>query len=364
MFSQEKINSGRQLELDIARGLAVLFMIFIHSQIFFANESVSESAFGVFNDFVGMVPAAPMFMFLLGIGINYTRKSDPQLFFKRGALLILAGYLLNFLKGFLPCIVNAYRTADIAYVYEGIAELLYVDILHFSGLAMIMFGVFKLTRSKTWVVVLSAFVLGAVNIALLPVSVTHPLMTALTGLIWGTSEYAYFPFLTWAFYPIMGYVFGSYLIRCNNKKKFYSIMLLISTIVFIGGTYLFNGVLGLPNGMMSESGYYHHILTDNITFTALVVIEIALLSFVAPLLPKDLELIVARWSKNVTPIFFIHWLLITWSALLIVPSSLNMLQFVLLLLVLVPLSDLLAYLYSQRKRNTKLTTSKLIPTKY
>jgi len=69
MFSKEKINSGRQLELDIARGLAVLFMIFIHSQLFFADFSVSDSYFGAFNDFVGMVPSAPMFMFLLGVGL-------------------------------------------------------------------------------------------------------------------------------------------------------------------------------------------------------------------------------------------------------------------------------------------------------
>lgn len=349
MFSKEKINTGRQLELDIARGLAVLFMIFIHAQLFFANSDVADSAFGVVNDFVGMVPSAPMFMFLLGVGINYTRKNDPVLFFKRGIKLILAGYLLNLLKGFIPCIINAYNTMDISYVYEGIAELMYVDIFHFAGLAMIMFGIFvKLTMKKPAIIV-SAIVLSALNIAMLNVKVNSFWLSSFTGLFWGSSEYSYFPFLTWAFYPIAGYLFGSLLIRCTNKKKFYVLTALISSAVFFGGTFLFNVVMKLPNGMISDSGYYHHILTDNITFTGLVVLEIALLSFLVPILPTFLEKIFARWSKNVSPIFFISWIIITWIALIIPMNSLSMLGFIILLIIIVPLSDYLAHLDANRK---------------
>lgn len=31
LFSNEKVNTGRQVELDIAKALSIIFMIFLHS---------------------------------------------------------------------------------------------------------------------------------------------------------------------------------------------------------------------------------------------------------------------------------------------------------------------------------------------
>lgn len=353
MFSNEKINTGRQLELDVARGLAVLFMIFIHSQLLFANTDVIDSSFGSFNDFVGMVPSAPMFMFLLGVGINYTRKNDPKIFFKRGLILILSGYLLNILKGFIPSIIKAYIYIDISYMYEGIVELMYVDILQFSGLAMIMFGFFKKINAKPLTTGIFAIGFAILNIFMLNITVDNFWLSSITGLIWGTSHSSYFPFLTWSFYPIAGYIFGSFLIRCNNKKKFYVICLLLSFIIFFGGSFLFNWYMEIPNGMLTDEGYYHHILTDNVTFCGLVILEISLISFITPFIPKFLEKIIARWSKNVTSIFFIHWIILSWSTLFIANNSLDMFSFIFYLLVVILLSDYLAYLYSKFKSKDK-----------
>lgn len=357
LFSTEEINNGRQLELDIARGFAVLFMIFIHAQLYFANSNVVDSYFGDFNDFVGDIPAAPMFMFLLGVGINYSRKKNPSLMIKRGVRLILIGYLLSFIRGFAPYAIKAYCSMDITYFYEGITELMYVDILQFSGLAMIMFGLFKKFNFKNLAIALTAILLSVINIFMLNVQTHNFGLSAITGLFWGSNEYSYFPFLTWAFYPIAGLLYGSLLIRCTNKKKFYTISAIIALVVFFGGTYLFNVVLGIPSGLTTDIGYYHHLATDNITFTGFVILEISLLSFLAPIVPKFLQTIVARWSKNVTPIFFIHWIIITWTTLVIPQYSLNMFWFVIFLIVIVPLSDLLAYIYANKK-GKKVTSYK------
>lgn len=350
MFSKEEINNGRQLELDIARGLAVLFMILIHVQLYFANPNVINSHFGAFNDFVGDMPAAPMFMFLLGVGINYSRKKNPSLMFKRGVMLILTGYLLSFIRGFVPYAIRAYCSTDVTYIHEGIIELLYVDILQFSGLAMIMFSLLKKFNFKKFAIALTAIVLSVINIFMLNVPTHNLALSAITGLIWGSNEYSYFPFLTWAFYPIAGFLYGNLLIHCNNKKKFYTISAIIAAVVFFGGAYIFNVLMGIPSGLATDTGYYHHFITDNIIFTGFVILEISILSFLAPIVPKFLQTIVARWSKNVTPIYFINWILITWTTLVIPEYSLDMFWFVILLIVIVPLSDLLAYIYVSKIR--------------
>lgn len=31
LFSEQKVNTGRQVELDIAKGLSIIFMVFLHT---------------------------------------------------------------------------------------------------------------------------------------------------------------------------------------------------------------------------------------------------------------------------------------------------------------------------------------------
>ena len=56
VFAKEPINSGRQVELDVTRGLAVFFMVLVHVQILFALESVQDSGLGLVVDFFGGIP--------------------------------------------------------------------------------------------------------------------------------------------------------------------------------------------------------------------------------------------------------------------------------------------------------------------
>lgn len=98
-----------------------------------------------------------------------------------------------------------------------------------------------------------AAVFSAWNIMLLPIQFEDFGAAGLTGLFWGSNKYSFFPFFTWMFYPIAGYLFGSLLIRCANKKKFYAVSGLIAGIVFFGGSYLFNVLLGIPTGLTREA---------------------------------------------------------------------------------------------------------------
>jgi len=68
LFSDENINTGRQTELDWARGFAVFFMILVHVKIELPGFPFS-SLYSKVLEFVGSPLAAPTFMILLGAGI-------------------------------------------------------------------------------------------------------------------------------------------------------------------------------------------------------------------------------------------------------------------------------------------------------
>ena len=91
-FDKQRVNTGRQNELDIARGLAVLFMIAVHVLRSFSKEIVIYSFGGTIVNALGGPPAAPVFMFIFGAGIVYSKKSDSKILLKRGLLIIIAVY--------------------------------------------------------------------------------------------------------------------------------------------------------------------------------------------------------------------------------------------------------------------------------
>ena len=104
-FSDTPVNSGRQLELDITRGLAVLFMIAVHTLMEFGDPVFKESPLGTVIDFLGSPPAAPVFMFLLGAGLVYSRKGTPRELLNRGLRLLALGYVLSLAYIGLPAYV-------------------------------------------------------------------------------------------------------------------------------------------------------------------------------------------------------------------------------------------------------------------
>lgn len=86
-------NEGRQPELDIARGLAVIFMVLIHTVEYYWDWD--NEIFDKVANFLGSPPAAPVFMFLLGCGIIYSRRSTAQQVLKRGIKMLMLSYVFN-----------------------------------------------------------------------------------------------------------------------------------------------------------------------------------------------------------------------------------------------------------------------------
>lgn len=349
LFSKEKINLGRQPELDIARGIAVLFMILIHLQEYFSNAFAAESPLGIFIDFVGGIPAAPVFMFLMGIGIVYSRKAEPKLMIQRGFMLIGAGYALNLLRGVLPNLFNASLWLSPESAQLAMDTLIYVDIFQFSGLAMIFFGIFKHFKLKDSYLVGALFLFALLNANLEPIQTNSYVISAITGLFWGSNEFSFFPFLTWIFYPITGYLFGKLLQHTSNKNRLYGIGFFSGLFIFIGGLYLCQW-LHIDSMLFSETKYYHHQILDNFLALSFVLWWISALYFANHGLPSIIHTTLTRWSRNVSEIYFIHWILIGWLVLLTSYNTMSLAYYMVLTLIVFSASDGLAEVYVMKKK--------------
>jgi uncharacterized membrane protein len=90
--------NNRLLSIDLARGLAVFFMIAVHTLEVFVNQDVKNWIFGQIIEFFGGPPAAPVFMTLMGFSFIYSRKSELKPKLLRGFKIFLSGYILNIIQ--------------------------------------------------------------------------------------------------------------------------------------------------------------------------------------------------------------------------------------------------------------------------
>ena len=62
LFSDEKVNTGRQVELDIAKAFSIIFMIFLHALMVIPafNADVSPTYNFIISNVLGRPYAAPI----------------------------------------------------------------------------------------------------------------------------------------------------------------------------------------------------------------------------------------------------------------------------------------------------------------
>lgn len=322
IFRRQPVNTKRQVEMDIARGLAVFFMILVHVSGDLSSIATGNTIFCKVIDFFGSIPAAPVFMFLMGVGFVYSRNQSPIVLFKRGIIIFIGGYALNFFRGFLPLFIGSkmgYYSLNIDgtpwyyYLIEG-------DILQFAGLAM-MFTAFlkKLKISEVYYPII-ALAIAIATPFVAGLNTGNFIIDKFTLTIFGKSGYVFHPFFSWMVYPLMGSFFGWMLMRTENKNKFYLRATCISVIVAIPGIiyYIMNPAIDLGIVIGDIRNYYQHGILSNSLFVPFVVIWLAIWHFTASIIPGFIKNRLFFWSKAVTIIYVVHWLIVGWSEFLFI----------------------------------------------
>ena len=135
------------------------------------------------------------------------------------------------------------------------------------------------------------------------------------------------------------------LIHCVDKRQFYKISLGLFTGVSPFGYAFKNGVVSARSTAPYREAYFHHDLIGNIVIIAFVVMWTSLVYYLSFHMPDFAKQALSRWSKNITTIYCVHWLIIGWS-LTILPLPLSLPWILLFFVALLAVSGDLRLLFA------------------
>ncbi len=109
IFANEEVNIGRQRELDRAKCVLILCLAIVHFYIEATDPEIFDVIGSVpyfWDSIVGGPFGAPVFIFAMGIGLQYSRSRDPKFLFKRGLSIGLVAIFLNVFRYLVPSLVG------------------------------------------------------------------------------------------------------------------------------------------------------------------------------------------------------------------------------------------------------------------
>ncbi len=312
IFYSFPINSGRQTELDLARAVVIFFLAFIHITI---ECSTDEALCGgipyLFDTVIGGSFSAPLYMFVMGVGMFYAKKPH----FIRGIRLLGLSYVLNICRYLIPSLIGYGITGETEkYIQPLIYKVLGNDILTFAGIAMMLIALLISIKTPRWLMMILAFSSSALGTLLNGVDVGNDFGNIFLGYLIGTEDAAGnvlsdFPLLNWLIFPLVGYLFGSVLVKVKDKKRFYLMLSPVCAIYTIS-YYIY----GIKNevGMFGEGQncYYHMIFRDAFASLTLIFGLIGIYYFISLILPKWIMKLAGGISKNITMVYCIHWVIV------------------------------------------------------
>jgi uncharacterized membrane protein len=308
------MKTARQLLPDVLKGTAVLLMIQVHIMELFATEEVVESFVGKVSLFFGGVPAAPLFMAVMGYFVAKSSRS-PKTNLLRGLKLVGLGFLLN--VG-----MNAHLLIKIlngTFSLNPWPYLMGVDILFVAGLSIIVLSLVRLYAGrKLWPYALLALFGVAIHPYLPVYDGGLKWLHYLQAFFWGDAHWSYFPLFPWLLYPTAGFMFfllnEKYCLNGFSRKGLTYLAVAFFILIAIPLPFAFKISTDLPS-------YYHHdrlFAFWAIGFLVFWIILFALLTQNNEQLPAFRYL---RWvGKNVTVFYVVQWLIIGNTATFIYKS--------------------------------------------
>ena len=307
-FAKEKVNTGRQPELDLLKALCVVGMIFVHVFLDLGKDVMPT----VIDDYLTEFFGAATFMICMGIGMRYMHRQSPGTYVVRGFGLLTIGQFLNILRNALFNLIAWWATGKQFFIANAFL-ILQADILTFAGLSFMLMTLFKRLKLS------DGAILGvSVGMSLLALILWHVvkmpesyLANQMIGFFIISDAESYFPLLCYFIFVAFGYFIGGYYPRIKNKRALANrVMAVCFPLALI--YYIFRFTLDMP--FLPELGtdlQYNMKPTPDAIATCLFTLGfLALLERFVEAIGGKLPKIVSHFSAYINSYYCLHYMFI------------------------------------------------------
>ena len=224
-LSQQEVNTGRQREFDYLKGLFVPMIVLIHA--FQLMGGTAEPFYEAFYP-VCTLTGSTIFLFVMGLGSTYSRRSEKQMAVT-GIKLIGWQIIWNVFALALPFLLGQGVRAlfglsmemwPVAVAQTGIL-LQYVNIFFIAGVCYLLLALLKKLRLPTWGYLALAVLFFVATPFLYMISTGIPALDYFLSAFCGGRDSVSLIFLPHFVYTLFGVWFGKVLRRVSAKKTFY-----------------------------------------------------------------------------------------------------------------------------------------------
>jgi uncharacterized membrane protein len=307
--SRERIRA-----FDLARGLAVLFMIGVHVLFHWGAPETWTTPIGQVIGFLGGPTAAPVFMFLMGASLAFSSRSSFGSLVVRGLWLVWLGYLLNVLRGVLPAylgLTTGVVTAEQIAPFTLPWLLTTVDVHHMAGLSLVAIAVLALVAKPGWPWLIAAAVVVLAAPVVRGFTFGTPLLDAPLTPVLSDAPNVYYAVLPWVAYPLVGAVFGSIMARAEDRTRVFRLGAVVGLGLCAAGVALF----AIHPPTFDIDTYWDSPPAFVVGILGLVLVWLAACDLAVRRVRENrLFTFLYGWSGKVIAIYFTHWLVVGWGA--------------------------------------------------
>lgn len=317
MLAKTEINTGRQIEFDYMKGLFTPMILLIHSFQILVGPGEHVGAYKIMYILATMTGSA-IFMFVLGLGSTYSRRTNAQLA-KDGAKLLLWQIVWNVLAMGLPMVIAqglrglfGMETAW-ATTWELMPIMLqYVNVFFIAGMCYFLLALLRQIKTPVW----AYFALALAFIFANPYLYMYDKRTGIAALDYVLTMFvgdraaislccvAHFP------YALLGVGFGKVLRRTENKARLYKIIVLPSVLLvvahFVRSFMITDGLDALF--IYTSNGYVYPDALRALANCASVLLMAAALYALSGKIAKarPLHNALIHFNKMTTPYYAVH----------------------------------------------------------
>jgi uncharacterized membrane protein len=298
---------------DLARGLAVVFMVSVHVLWHWGDPATWQTPIGAVISILGGPTAAPTFMFLMGASLAFSKRSSFAWLAARGTWLVFLGYLLNLLRGAIPAtlgLATGVVTADQIAPFTPWFLATTVDIHQMAGLSLISIALLRARSAPGWVWLALGGAIVLTSPWLRTVELGTPVLDAPLTPVLGSADNVYYAIVPWLWYPLAGGVFGAILARAADRTRVIRVAGVLGLGLGVAGL----GLLVVQQPAFDVTTYWREPVSYIVGITGIVLVWLAVCDVVCRRAWLDRRLgVIYGWSRRVIPMYFTHWVIVGWG---------------------------------------------------